>query len=486
MWDEVRSNGIIQVQHYKPEGTVLGGLFNSFRSLYSEAPTYRLIAINQPFWEYANGHVQEGVEMLMDWMEKNVLAKLSQLNVGKYNEGDVDVKIRIITDFMSSFVPIFGTLHKLPLSDDQFNSVIRHMAEAPNLGNSQYKVAIVHKNPTAPPAASTGPPKVVIQPNGTQVLKFVAPPVAVAPQPFSGSQLVTRYERDPTTGMIRQVQVYQPVAPQFYQQPMAVSYIPPSPSNNYHHPSGVGQSVQYNAPRAPSNAVVYQHSRSASSGSSPSYAPPVPQSGGFVYPPPANGPPQSKAPQQPQQKPMYGSPAAPAKPNPYVVPSNPYVKPPPTVANPPAMQYAPLAQLPVSEWDAPPKEQNALQQSYASPAPVRPQSAPVMPSEASALATAPAPSPPLGSEEESTSQLGTAASSASAPSSGPSSSSAPKPESDADEDRNLCKLCFERELDCALLPCSHVACYQCATSLKLTKCPFCRQDITQVLKLFRA
>ena len=30
MWDEVRSNGIVQLQHYKPDGTVLAGTLPIF------------------------------------------------------------------------------------------------------------------------------------------------------------------------------------------------------------------------------------------------------------------------------------------------------------------------------------------------------------------------------------------------------------------------------------------------------------------------
>lgn len=57
---------------------------------------------------------------------------------------------------------------------------------------------------------------------------------------------------------------------------------------------------------------------------------------------------------------------------------------------------------------------------------------------------------------------------------------------EVDADRHLCKICFESELDCALLPCSHMTCYNCATSFNLEKCPFCRKDIAQKIKLFRA
>lgn len=40
MWDEVRSNGIVQLQHYKPDGTVLAGTLPLFSVLYLVFPIY--------------------------------------------------------------------------------------------------------------------------------------------------------------------------------------------------------------------------------------------------------------------------------------------------------------------------------------------------------------------------------------------------------------------------------------------------------------
>merc|ERR1711862_914835 len=54
------------------------------------------------------------------------------------------------------------------------------------------------------------------------------------------------------------------------------------------------------------------------------------------------------------------------------------------------------------------------------------------------------------------------------------------------ESKQECKLCFNeiREF-CALVPCGHAClCYQCAKKIERRGCPFCREDISLVLKIF--
>jgi len=56
-------------------------------------------------------------------------------------------------------------------------------------------------------------------------------------------------------------------------------------------------------------------------------------------------------------------------------------------------------------------------------------------------------------------------------------------EDEVDEER-LCKICYEREMNCALLPCGHMTCLQCSQRIK--RCPHCRDIIKKVQKLFRS
>jgi len=52
-------------------------------------------------------------------------------------------------------------------------------------------------------------------------------------------------------------------------------------------------------------------------------------------------------------------------------------------------------------------------------------------------------------------------------------------------DKILCKVCLEREINTAFLPCRHSAtCDECSKSIK--ECPLCRQQIGQTLLLFKA
>lgn len=56
--------------------------------------------------------------------------------------------------------------------------------------------------------------------------------------------------------------------------------------------------------------------------------------------------------------------------------------------------------------------------------------------------------------------------------------------SDGIDEKQLCKICMEREIDCVLLECGHyLACVACAR--KLADCPICRQNITRCVRTFR-
>ena len=52
-------------------------------------------------------------------------------------------------------------------------------------------------------------------------------------------------------------------------------------------------------------------------------------------------------------------------------------------------------------------------------------------------------------------------------------------------DENLCKVCWEAEINCVVLNCAHLAmCCTCAE--QLDKCPICRADIVMRKRIFRA
>lgn len=50
---------------------------------------------------------------------------------------------------------------------------------------------------------------------------------------------------------------------------------------------------------------------------------------------------------------------------------------------------------------------------------------------------------------------------------------------------NKCKVCLENNIDAVILRCGHLAlCMSCSRGLK--KCPICRRNITEVVKIFHA
>jgi len=50
--------------------------------------------------------------------------------------------------------------------------------------------------------------------------------------------------------------------------------------------------------------------------------------------------------------------------------------------------------------------------------------------------------------------------------------------------KKLCPVCFDREVDLALVPCGHTYCSGCAEYDKHTKCPQCRSVVTSKIKLY--
>lgn len=52
------------------------------------------------------------------------------------------------------------------------------------------------------------------------------------------------------------------------------------------------------------------------------------------------------------------------------------------------------------------------------------------------------------------------------------------------EDRDLCKICLENELDILVMPCKHL-CLCAVCSANLEKCPMCRTHITEFVKVYK-
>jgi len=52
-----------------------------------------------------------------------------------------------------------------------------------------------------------------------------------------------------------------------------------------------------------------------------------------------------------------------------------------------------------------------------------------------------------------------------------------------DMNRFMCFTCLDRSIDSVLVPCGHVGCSLC-TSKFVTTCPYCRSDVSQILRLY--
>lgn len=66
----------------------------------------------------------------------------------------------------------------------------------------------------------------------------------------------------------------------------------------------------------------------------------------------------------------------------------------------------------------------------------------------------------------------------------PSNSHGSQDSSDDIDEKQVCKICWEREIDCVLLECGHMAtCLICGK--KCNDCPICRQNITRCVRTFK-
>lgn len=47
----------------------------------------------------------------------------------------------------------------------------------------------------------------------------------------------------------------------------------------------------------------------------------------------------------------------------------------------------------------------------------------------------------------------------------------------------LCRVCLTSEVDITIVPCGHVLCHRCCSAV--SKCPFCRLQVTKTIRIFR-
>ena len=55
---------------------------------------------------------------------------------------------------------------------------------------------------------------------------------------------------------------------------------------------------------------------------------------------------------------------------------------------------------------------------------------------------------------------------------------------DEDTNKYMCFTCIEHTIGIAFAPCGHTCCLQCVERLGSRKCPYCRMDISQIIKLY--
>lgn len=46
-----------------------------------------------------------------------------------------------------------------------------------------------------------------------------------------------------------------------------------------------------------------------------------------------------------------------------------------------------------------------------------------------------------------------------------------------------CRVCLSNEVDVTLIPCGHVLCRRCSSAV--SRCPFCRIQVSKTLRIFR-
>ena len=55
----------------------------------------------------------------------------------------------------------------------------------------------------------------------------------------------------------------------------------------------------------------------------------------------------------------------------------------------------------------------------------------------------------------------------------------------SDKKENNCKICFTNSIEIAIIPCGHLQlCYECFSKINDGKCPFCKQEMEGILKVY--
>lgn len=47
----------------------------------------------------------------------------------------------------------------------------------------------------------------------------------------------------------------------------------------------------------------------------------------------------------------------------------------------------------------------------------------------------------------------------------------------------ICRVCLTNEVDNTIVPCGHVLCRRCSSAV--SRCPFCRKQVTEKMRIFR-
>lgn len=47
----------------------------------------------------------------------------------------------------------------------------------------------------------------------------------------------------------------------------------------------------------------------------------------------------------------------------------------------------------------------------------------------------------------------------------------------------ICRVCLSSEVDITIVPCGHVLCRRCSSAV--SRCPFCRLQVTKAIRIFR-
>eukprot|EP01122_Echinamoeba_exundans_P009727 TRINITY_DN3500_c0_g1_i1.p1 TRINITY_DN3500_c0_g1~~TRINITY_DN3500_c0_g1_i1.p1 ORF type:complete len:472 (-),score=50.57 TRINITY_DN3500_c0_g1_i1:10-1425(-) len=130
VWQQEKETPFLVLQRFTPEQNLIGGILMTVRKAFrpADVPPYRLITKRSPNYSIAYGNTATEVDQFLQWVDMWLLPRLPSVRMP--SQGSVEV---FLADFLSNWARLRGENSLIPLTEDDFRMVIgnRYPLNAP-------------------------------------------------------------------------------------------------------------------------------------------------------------------------------------------------------------------------------------------------------------------------------------------------------------------------------------------------------------------